>query len=99
MKFAYIRASEYFTFAEQIFHSGAISHGEAIFHSPKANFVEKLHLVKKQGGVFLGVRYGILNPSVRFYWDVIGCAVDCARSGDLPIRRQVAGVKSCKFIR
>ena len=34
MKFA-------FTFAKQIFHSEAISHGEAIFHSPKANFVEK----------------------------------------------------------
>ena len=29
------------TFAKQIFHSAAISHGEAIFHSPKANFVEK----------------------------------------------------------
>ena len=41
MKFAHIRASEYFTFAKQIFHSEAISHGKAIFHSPKANFVEK----------------------------------------------------------
>ena len=28
-----------FTFAKQIFHSVAISHDEAIFHSPKANFV------------------------------------------------------------
>ena len=30
-----------FTFAKQIFHSVAISHGEAIFHSPKANFTKK----------------------------------------------------------
>ena len=29
------------TFAKQIFHSEAISLGEAKFHSPKANFVEK----------------------------------------------------------
>ena len=35
------------TFAKQIFHSGAISHGEAIFHSPKANFVEKKHLLSQ----------------------------------------------------
>jgi len=35
MKFAHIRASEYFTFAEQIFHSKAIS----LAH--RANFVEK----------------------------------------------------------
>ena len=41
MKFAHIRVSEYFTFAEQIFHSEAISLGETKFHSPKANFVEK----------------------------------------------------------
>ena len=30
-----------FTFAKQIFHSGAISLGGAKFHSPQANFVEK----------------------------------------------------------
>jgi len=30
-----------FTFAKQIFHSEAISLGEAKFHSPQANFVEK----------------------------------------------------------
>ena len=29
------------TFAKQIFHSEAISLGEAKFHSPQANFVEK----------------------------------------------------------
>ena len=43
MKFDADASSEIrlFTFAKQIFHSVAISHGEAIFHSPKANFVEK----------------------------------------------------------
>ena len=35
MKFAHIRVSEYFTFAEQIFHS------EAISLARRANFVEK----------------------------------------------------------
>ena len=35
MKFAHIRASEYFTFAEQIFHS------EAISLARRANFAEK----------------------------------------------------------
>ena len=35
-----------FTFATQIFHSGAISRGEAKFHSPQANFVEKREQVK-----------------------------------------------------
>ena len=35
MKFAHIRVSEYFTFAEQIFHSKAISLAR------RANFVEK----------------------------------------------------------
>ena len=35
MKFAHIRVSEYFTFAEQIFHSEAISLAQ------RANFVEK----------------------------------------------------------
>jgi len=38
MKFAHIRVSEYFTFAEQIFHSEAISLGEAKFHSPQGEF-------------------------------------------------------------
>jgi len=35
MKFAHIRVSEYFTFAQQIFHS------EAISLARRANFVEK----------------------------------------------------------
>ncbi len=35
MKFAHIRASEYFTFAEQIFHSVAVSLAR------RANFAEK----------------------------------------------------------
>ena len=39
MKFAHIRASEYFTFAKQIFHS------EAISLARRANFVEKTHIV------------------------------------------------------
>ena len=37
MKFAHIRVSEYFTFAEQIFHS------EAISLARRANFTEKSH--------------------------------------------------------
>ena len=54
-----------FTFAKQIFHSEAISHGEAIFHSPKANFVEKsTHLSTKTMCAFFNeirlrrVKYG-----------------------------------------
>ena len=43
MKFAHIRVSEYFTFAEQIFHS------EAISLARRANFVEKsTHLSGRQ---------------------------------------------------
>ena len=41
MKFAHIRVSEYFTFAEQIFHS------EAISLARRANFVEKSTCVSK----------------------------------------------------
>ena len=41
MKFAHIRVSEYFTFAEQIFHSEAISLAQ------RANFVEKSTCVSK----------------------------------------------------
>jgi len=41
MKFAHIRASEYFTFAEQIFHS------EAISLARRANFVEKSTCLNK----------------------------------------------------
>ena len=37
IKFAHIRVSEYFTFAEQIFHS------EAISLARRANFTEKSH--------------------------------------------------------
>ena len=40
MKFAHIRASEYFTFAEQIFHS------EAISLARRANFTEKSQVVR-----------------------------------------------------
>ena len=46
MKFAHIRASEYFTFAEQIFHS------EAISLARRANFTEKSQVVRL--GFFLG---------------------------------------------
>ena len=49
-----------FTFAKQIFHSEAISHGEAIFHSPKANFVEKsTHLSVDKCVLFSGAGGGI----------------------------------------
>ena len=41
MKFAHIRVSEYFTFAEQIFHS------EAISLARRANFVEKSTCFRK----------------------------------------------------
>ena len=41
IKFAHIRVSEYFTFAEQIFHSKAISLAR------RANFVEKSHSQKR----------------------------------------------------
>ena len=41
MKFAHIRVSEYFTFAEQIFHS------EAISLARRANFVEKSTCLRK----------------------------------------------------
>ena len=41
MKFAHIRVSEYFTFAEQIFHSKAISLAR------RANFVEKSTCLRK----------------------------------------------------
>jgi hypothetical protein len=46
MKFAHIRASEYFTFAEQIFHS------EAISLARRANFTEKSQVLRL--GFFLG---------------------------------------------
>ena len=44
------------TFAQQIFHSAAISHCEAIFHSPKANFIEKDKV--KWLYPFLAMEYG-----------------------------------------
>ena len=43
-----------FTFAKQIFHRGAISHGEAIFHSPKANFTEKSHSLARMAFFLAG---------------------------------------------
>ena len=56
-----------FTFAKQIFHSEAISHGEAIFHSPKANFVEKsTHCLGRQMCAFFWRRRWDLNPRDAF---------------------------------
>ena len=40
----------FLTFAQQIFHSEAISYCEAIFHSPKANFIEKSTLSRAFSG-------------------------------------------------
>jgi len=50
MKFTHIRASEYFTFAEQIFHS------EAISLARRANFTEKSQ-VDFRLGFFLGIPF------------------------------------------
>ena len=53
-----------FTFAQQIFHSEAISLGEAKFHSPKANFVEKREQVFRLALFFLEVPPGI-EPGIE----------------------------------
>jgi len=54
MKFAHIRVSEYFTFAEQIFHS------EAISLARRANFVEKsTHCLVDKCVLFSGGEGGI----------------------------------------
>ena len=50
MKFAHIRVSEYFTFAEQIFHSEAISLAQ------RANFTEKSQVEIRLGFFWLGMR-------------------------------------------
>ena len=52
MKFAHIRVSEYFTFAEQIFHSEAISLAQ------RANFTEKSHSLLRMA-FFLCCHYKI----------------------------------------
>ena len=51
MKFAHIRVSEYFTFAEQIFHS------EAISLARRANFVEKSTSFEVLFSVVIGQNY------------------------------------------
>ena len=57
MKFAHIRVSEYFTFAEQIFHSVAISLAR------RANFVEKsTHCLGRQMCAFFWCGKRELNP-------------------------------------
>ena len=59
-----------FTFAKQIFHSGAISHGGAIFHSPKANFVEKsTHCLGRQMCAFFW--WGMVDSDHRSQWQQI----------------------------
>ncbi len=60
MKFAHIRVSEYFTFAEQIFHS------EAISLARRANFVEKSQ-VEFRLGFFLG-RGGRTRTHDPWFW-------------------------------
>ena len=58
------------TFAKQIFHSEAISHGEAIFHSPKANFVEKsTHCLGRQMCAFFW--WGMVDSDHRSQWQQI----------------------------
>ena len=57
MKFAHIRVSEYFTFAEQIFHS------EAISLARRANFVEK-RPSRFRLGLFSGWGTGIRTPEM-----------------------------------
>ena len=57
MKFAHIRVSEYFTFAEQIFHS------EAISLARRANFTEKsTHCLGRQMCAFFWRRVWDSNP-------------------------------------
>ena len=64
MKFAHIRVSEYFTFAEQIFHS------EAISLARRANFVEKsTHLSIGQMCAFFW--WGMVDSDHRSQWQQI----------------------------
>ena len=64
MKFAHIRVSEYFTFAEQIFHSEAISLAQ------RANFVEKSQ-VENRLGFFLGRGGRTRTRDPRFWRPVL----------------------------
>ena len=58
------------TFAKRIFHSEAISHGKAIFHSPKANFVEKsTHCLGRQMCAFFW--WGMVDSDHRSQWQQI----------------------------
>ena len=59
MKFAHIRVSEYFTFAEQIFHS------EAVSLARRANFTEKSHPLMRMA-FFLAHSYKI-DPYHKFF--------------------------------
>ena len=64
MKFAHIRVSEYFTFAEQIFHSEAIS----LAH--RAHFVEKsTHCLGRQMCAFFW--WGMVDSDHRSQWQQI----------------------------
>ena len=72
-----------FTFAKQIFHSGAISHGGAIFHSPKANFVEKsTHCLGRQMCAFFLVGDGGFGPPKSVTTDLQSAPF--GRSGNPP---------------
>ena len=71
-----------FTFAKQIFHSGAISLGEAKFHSPKANFTEKRYFprfairIRTQTG--LSEIFGVAECeiiSLRKLWNISLCSM------------------------
>ena len=59
MKFAHIRVSEYFTFAEQIFHS------EAISLARRANFTEKSHPLTRMA-FFLAGAEGLEPTTLGF---------------------------------
>ena len=61
MKFAHIRVSEYFTFAEQIFHS------EAISLARMANFTEKSHPLTRMAFFLAGA--GGLEPATHGFGD------------------------------
>ena len=75
MKFAHIRVSEYFTFAEQIFHS------EAISLARRANFVEKSTCLRK---CFFLAGIAGLEPANT------GVKVLCLnRLGDIPMQNIV----------
>ena len=72
-----------FTFAKQIFHSGAISLGEAKFHSPQANFAEKSTCFCKC--FFLAPPTG-LEPVTP--WLTVRCSTDWAKE-DYKIKQTI----------